>query len=108
LFTFALASVVLHVSTSDQIKDNYYYGIAIGLTLLAGVYSVGQLTGGVFNPALGLGTMIVDAKEFTHHGAKFATYLLEYLVGPFAGAAIATGVYRFINGPAKKAHHVEA
>jgi aquaporin Z len=101
LYTFALALVVLHVGTSDAIKDNYYYGVAIGLTIMAGVFTVGQITGGSFNPAVGLGSMIVDFKDFGDWN-KALTFLGEYVLAPFVGAALAAVVYRLTALTAKK------
>lgn len=97
IFTFALASVVLHVATSDKVKDNFYYGIAIGLTVMAGVVSVGSITGAVFNPAVGIGPMLLDIQNFASHGAKLLTYLGSYVLAPFLGAIGAALVYRLTN-----------
>ncbi len=55
LFTFALASVVLNVATSTATANNSFYGIAIGLTLFAAATAGGGISGGVFNPAVGIG-----------------------------------------------------
>ncbi len=52
VFTFALAWVVLHVATARANSGNSYFGLAIGLTVLAGAVAVGDLTGGAFNPAV--------------------------------------------------------
>jgi aquaporin Z len=55
IFTFALVSVVLHTAVSSKTKGNPYFGLAIGFTLLVGAYSVGSISGGAFNPAVGIG-----------------------------------------------------
>ncbi len=102
LFTFALATVVLHVGTSDQIKNNYYYGIAIGLTVLAGAFTVGQISGAVFNPAISVGPFLIDIKEFSSHGAKALTYWAEYVISPLVGATLAAFVYNLTVGKIKK------
>ena len=93
LFTFALCSVVLAVATSEKTKGNFIYGFAIGLTVTAGAYSVGPLTGGAFNPAVFLGPMLMDV--FT--GGSSAEHIILYLVGPLGGSALAAIVYRIIN-----------
>src|SRR5205823_4972006 len=51
LVTFALAYVVLNVATSKDHPNNSFYGLAIGGTVLAGAIAVGDVSGGVFNPA---------------------------------------------------------
>ncbi len=58
LVTFALAYVVLNVATSRDHPVNSFYGLAIGLTVLAGAVSVGGISGGVFNPAVGAGVVV--------------------------------------------------
>jgi aquaporin Z len=55
LITFALCYVVLNVATSKDQPDNGFYGLAIGFTVAAGAFAVGDISGGVFNPAVALG-----------------------------------------------------
>lgn len=59
LFTFALCYVVLNCATAKGTLDNSFYGLAIGMTVMAGAFSVGAISGGAFNPAVavGIGTM---------------------------------------------------
>jgi aquaporin Z len=59
LFTFALAWVILNVATAKGNAGNSFYGIAIGLTVLTGAFTVGGLTGGAFNPAVALGAALM-------------------------------------------------
>lgn len=99
IFTFALASVVLNVAFAEKAKNNFYYGLAIGLTVLAGVTAVGSVSGAVFNPAVGLGPLIVDAKAFVGQGAKLAIYLANYLVAPLLGGILAALVFRYMQRP---------
>src|SRR5213080_1400690 len=55
LFTFALAYVVLNCATAKGTLDNSFYGLAIGMTVMAGAFSVGSISGGAFNPAVAVG-----------------------------------------------------
>ena len=55
LFTFALAYVVLNCATAQGTLDNSFYGLAIGMTVMAGAFSVGSISGGAFNPAVAVG-----------------------------------------------------
>ena len=50
LFTFALAYVVLNVATAKATSGNSYFGLAIGFTVLAGAFAVGDMSGAAFNP----------------------------------------------------------
>lgn len=93
LFTFALCSVVLAVATSDKLKGNYIYGLAIGFTVLTGAFSVGSITGGAFNPAVAFGPQLMD----TLVGGSGLSIFYIYFVGCFAGGALAAVVYKFLN-----------
>jgi aquaporin Z len=59
LFTFALCYVVLNVATSKDHRDNSFYGLAIGFTVVAGAVAVGAISGGAFNPAVSLGAAVM-------------------------------------------------
>jgi aquaporin Z len=90
LFTFALALVVLQTTISDKTKGNSYYGLAIGFTVMVGAFAVGEISGGAFNPAVAVGSAFVD----TMVGDGSFSNVWIYLVGPFAGAALAAVVYK--------------
>lgn len=52
IFTFALCYVVL-MTTTSPVKNNSYYGFAIGATVTTGIFTVGSvLCHGAFNPAI--------------------------------------------------------
>ena len=90
LYTFALALVVLNVATSSKTQGNSYYGLAIGFTVAAGAFAGGPISGGAFNPAVGLGPALVHA--VIGHGSIAHVWL--YIVGPCIGAAIAAGIFK--------------
>jgi aquaporin Z len=94
LFTFALVSVVLNVATTKKAAGNSYFGLAIGFTVLAGVYSVGGLSGGAFNPAVGVCTNLVAIFKW---GNDLYTNILLYIIGPELGGVIAAIVFKFTN-----------
>jgi aquaporin Z len=93
IFTFALASVVMNVAMSKKSAGNNYFGLAIGFTVMASAYAAGSISGAAFNPAVALGPMVMDA--FT--GGSAIGNLWIYIVGPFAGAAIAALLYPVMN-----------
>lgn len=95
LVTFALALVVLNVATAESTKGNSYYGLAIGFTVLAGAGAVGNFSGGAFNPAVGIGPILVD----TLSGGDSMNDVWLYIVGPLAGAAAAVPVFRLQTAP---------
>jgi len=61
LFTFALVYVVLNVATAKATAGNSFYGLAIGFTVLIGAFSVGNISGGAFNPAVAVGISVLGS-----------------------------------------------
>ena len=89
LFTFALVLVILNVAVAPAAAGNSYYGLAIGFTVATGAIAVGDISGGAFNPAVGVGPIVVDA---TLGGGSWAA-LWIYIVVPCLGGLLAAGVY---------------
>ena len=52
LYTFALVYVILNVATAEATEGNSYYGASIAFVVLAGALTVGEISGGSFNPAV--------------------------------------------------------
>lgn len=92
LFTFLLAFVVLHVAATNKTKGNNYYGIAIGFTVMAIAFAGGPISGGVFNPAVGVGPILFDFSNISSH----ITNVIIYLLGPFIGGGLAGILYKYI------------
>ncbi len=84
LFTFALAWVVLNTATAKGTAGNSFYGLAIGFTVLAGAVSVGSISGGAFNPAVGLGVFVMGLEGLQQLGI----YLAAELLGGAAAALV--------------------
>ncbi len=93
VFTFALVLVIMNVAMSDATAGNSYYGLAIGFTVLVGVYAIGDLSGAALNPAVGIGPTVVNA--FLGDGGFGDLWI--YLVAPFAGGAVAALVFKAQN-----------
>jgi aquaporin Z len=91
LFTFALCLVVLNTATADETSGNSYFGLAIGFTVMIGAFSVGGVSGGAFNPAVGTGPILVDALI---GGGGFGS-LWIYWVAPVLGGVAAASVFSF-------------
>lgn len=90
MFTFALAWVVLNTATAKTTAGNSFYGLAIGFTVLVGAVSVGGISGGAFNPAVGLGIVL--------SGLVKTAQLPVYVLADLAGGVVAAFVYLFVNG----------
>jgi len=86
LFTFALVYVVLNVATAKGTANNSFYGLAIGMTVTAGAFAVGGISGGAFNPAVAVGISIMGISPWSN--------LWIYLVANLLGAAVAAGVFK--------------
>jgi len=89
LFTFALAYVVLNVATTKDTAGNSYYGLAIGFTVLTGAFSVGDISGGAFNPAVAVGLSVMGLSAWSN--------IWIYVVACGAGAAAAAVVFKTMN-----------
>lgn len=89
IFTFALCSVVLNTAVSDKTKGNDYFGVAIGFTVAAGAFAVGSISGGAFNPAVGVGPYLINIQNISSNLNNISLYIL----GPLAGSVLASLVY---------------
>jgi aquaporin Z len=90
LFTFALAWVVLNTATAKGTSGNSFYGLAIGFTVLTGAIAVGGVSGGAFNPAVGLGVFLMGLEKIQQLGV--------YLVADLAGGVAAALAFKSLNG----------
>jgi aquaporin Z len=89
LFTFALVYVVLNVATAKDTSGNSFYGLAVGFTVLVGAFSVGNISGGAFNPAVAVGISVLGLSSWAN--------IWIFLVADFAGAAMAAGVFKALS-----------
>jgi len=90
LYTFALCLVVLNTACHAATKGNSFYGLAIGFTIVVAAFAGGNVSGGAFNPAVGIGPTLVHGLM---GGGSFSSLWL-YLIGPFAGGALAAVVFK--------------
>lgn len=85
LFTFALCFVVLNVAALKATAGNSYFGLAIGLTVLVGAYSIGTISGAALNPAVALGLVVLN------FGAWENFWI--YIVSGALGGAVAAWIF---------------
>jgi len=90
LYTCLLGLVVLNCATREATRGNSYFGLAIGFTILVAAYAGGSISGGAFNPAVGTGLSLINALL----GDGSLKDLWIYLVGPFAGGALAAVLFK--------------
>ncbi len=84
MFTFLLVHTIVHV-TDAKSKGNSYFGLAIGAALFIGATAGGPISGGAFNPVVGIAPWLVNMSQLPSHLPE----VLLYLIGPIAGAALA-------------------
>lgn len=84
IFTFALAFVVLNVAFARGIESNAYYGLAIGITVMAGMYAVSSISGAAFNPAVTVGSYILGGLG----GMDTVLYGIVQIAAGVAAAAV--------------------
>ena len=93
LFTFGLVYVVLNAATAEGTSGNSFYGLAIGMTVMAGAFAVGDISGAVFNPAVALGISLLGISSWSN--------IWIYLLANFLAAIIGAFVFNLINPPAQ-------
>ncbi len=89
LFTLALVYVVLNTATAKGTAGNSFYGLAIGFTVMVGAFSVGNISGGAFNPAVAVGISVMGLSVWPN--------IWIYLVADFAGGAVAAFTFKALN-----------
>lgn len=100
LYTFALALVVLNSAASAKTHGNSFYGLAIGFTIVVAAFAGGGISGGAFNPAVGIGPILVNSLI----SGGPAGQLWLYLVGPLFGGAAAAAVFGLQERPPVQLH----
>ena len=89
LFTFALALTVLNVATARGTKNNSFYGLAIGFMVMCGAFAGGGISGGAFNPAVGIGLSTGALLD-----GSGGYWVLLYIIPPIFGGALASFVFK--------------
>jgi aquaporin Z len=89
LFTFALAYVVVNCATAKGTLDNSFYGLAIGFTVLAGIFAVGAISGGAFNPAVAIGAAVMKLLSLQD--------IWIHILAELAGGLLAGLTFKFLN-----------
>lgn len=89
LYTFALALTVLNVATAKGTAGNSYYGLAIGFVVVCAAFAGGGISGGAFNPAVGIGLSVGALMAGTGGGMMWL-----YIAGPLTGGVLAAVAFK--------------
>ena len=90
LGSFALTWVILTVATSKALDGNNFYGLAIGFTVTALMYTLGSVSGSAFNPVVAIASCIAHLSTWNN--------LWIYMVGGLGGAVLGTIAFKYISG----------
>ena len=98
IFTFLLVFVILNVATHPDTKNNQYYGLAIGLTVAAGAFSVGEISGAVFNPAVSFGPSLLSIinPDLEFSNLVSHNFFIYYLSATAIGSVIAGLLFNYL------------
>jgi aquaporin Z len=90
IFTAALLLVVFNCAVSRKTEGRGFYGLAIGFTIVVAAVAGGPVSGGAFNPAVGIGATVLHATQ----GGGSWSYIWIPIVGPLVGAAIGSTIWK--------------
>lgn len=93
IITFVLVYVILNVATHQATANNHYYGLAIGGTVMGGAFAMAGITGGAFNPAVGLMPALLEILL----GDAPTPMTWVYLIGPLLGGVGAALAFNAMN-----------
>ena len=101
IFTFSLVLTVFMTMVDRKSAENSYFGLAVGLNVIVGAFTVGAISGGVFNPVLGIAPQLY--RLFTG-GSVMPEVIALYLIAPMFGALIASIAYNVLATKDKHSH----
>lgn len=87
--TFGWVYVMLNVTTVKSGSGNSHFGLAVGCVVAAMIYVLGGISGGVFNPAVALGSIMT--------GMSNPGDILIFLAGNLIGAAAAATAFQLVH-----------
>jgi len=89
IFTMALVLVVMNTAASKKTEGRGFYGLAIGFTIVVAAIAAGPISGGAFNPAVGIGATTIYALQ--DNGTW--SFLWIPVVGPLLGAVVGSFIW---------------
>jgi aquaporin Z len=82
IFTFLLVITILFVATHPKLKGNQFYGAAIGLSVMASQYSIGEISSSALNPAISIGPALFNLinGEGSNMSLVFSPYYISITI----------------------------
>ena len=82
IFTFLLVLTILFVATHPKLKENQFYGAAIGLSVMTSQYSIGEISSSALNPAISLGPALFNILngEGSNMSLAFSPYYITITI----------------------------
>ena len=99
IMAFILVYVYLNVAFTKGTAGNDYFGLAIGGTVMGGAFAMSAITGGAFNPAVGLMPAVFERLV----GYEATPLAWVYAIGPVLGGLAAALAYRAMHPEASTA-----
>ena len=93
--TFFLCLVVLQTATVARMASKEYFGVAIGFTVGAMAATIGPISGGALNPAVGLLGRVASSDPW---GVDTTPWYCA--AGPLAGGVLAALAFRVVSADA--------
>ena len=84
------------MALNESLKGNQFYGLAIGLTVTAGAFSVGDISGAVFNPAVSFGPSLLSFIDPQVVGSNVSSsdFFVYFLITGIIGSVLASFLYK--------------
>lgn len=98
MFTFLLVLAIFHSIKTGNEAGRMNYGLVVGFTVMGMIYAGSGISGGVYNPAVGLAPLIVDALN----GGNNLGHAWLYVAGPCLGAFTASRCFAWMSSEKEK------
>jgi aquaporin Z len=91
LGTLLFVYVFLNLTATKKTMGNSFYGITLGFTFMACMYTFGAISVGAFNPAIALGITMANLTSWSS--------IWIFLLANFGGGVLAVFLSQYVNGP---------
>jgi aquaporin Z len=91
LGTLLYVYVFLNLTAAKKTNGNVFYGITLGFTFMASLYTFGGISVGAFNPAVALGITMANLTSWSS--------IWIFIIANFVGGVLAAFLSQYVNGP---------